>query len=90
MNLSPFPCLCIKECWLVLQLLSEDVNIDIEYSFWKYFNKAINILNMKPELYSLTHQSLPEFTMWLLKGLVQLQGYKPNGTFIGKTNSRVR
>lgn len=41
---TPFVCGCVKEVWLLLQLLVEKYNSDGQqsHSFWSYFNKALN------------------------------------------------
>lgn len=41
---TPYVCGCIKEIWLLLQLLVERFTENAQHtqSFWTYFNKALN------------------------------------------------
>lgn len=85
---SPFPCTCIKETWLVLQLSIEKWQGE---SFWKLFNRNLDNFKSKSSLdeFNLTPQSFAEFSIWLIKALMRLQGYRSNGNFEGSHHPRV-
>lgn len=87
LSTSPFPCTCIKEAWLFLQLLAEKVD-DRDF-FWKCFNQAVDDMQKRPEKYALSIENIPEVIVFLLKGLVQLQGHRIDGSFEGTSSHRV-
>ncbi|XP_004520431.1 protein MMS22-like [Ceratitis capitata] len=91
---SPFPCTCIKECWLYLQLALEKWSLTIlavadeKITFWQIFNERMANLKTKMDKFSLTSLSLAEFSNWLLHALVRLFGFRSNGHFVGPTHTR--
>ncbi|XP_055379869.1 protein MMS22-like [Condylostylus longicornis] len=85
---SNFQCTCIKESWLILQFIIESLKND-EFSFWKLFNERIDEIKLNTDHFDISSEKIPEFTLWLLKGLVRLQGYKTNGVYDGPSHSRV-
>ena len=67
---SPFPCACIKESWLVLQIL-----FDKHYgNFWNIFNETF--ASFSPDKYNITETNIQIFKLWILNGLVQLETFK--------------
>ncbi|XP_050332656.1 protein MMS22-like [Bactrocera neohumeralis] len=91
---SPFPCTCIKECWLYVQLVLQKwtlTTFDVateKLTFWQLFNETITKLKTKLDKFSLTTSSLAEFTNWLLHALVRLFGYRSNGQYVGPRHER--
>ncbi|XP_055859184.1 protein MMS22-like [Episyrphus balteatus] len=83
---SPFPCTCIKETWLVLQISIEKWQGE---NFWKLFNRTLDKFKSKSDEFGLTPQSFAEFTIWMIKALMRLQGYRSNGVFEGPHYPRV-
>lgn len=91
---SPFPCTCIKECWLYLQLalqkwtLAALVVTGEQFTFWQLFNETMAKLKTRMDTFFLTTLSLAEFKNWLLHALVRLFGYRYNGQFVGPMHER--
>ncbi|XP_055921049.1 protein MMS22-like [Eupeodes corollae] len=83
---SPFPCTCIKECWLVLQISIEKWQIE---PFWKIFNRALEKIKNNSDTFGLAVQNVAEFSIWMIKALLRLQGYRSNGVFEGPHYPRV-
>ncbi|XP_011176948.2 protein MMS22-like [Zeugodacus cucurbitae] len=91
---SPFPCTCIKECWLYIQLALQKWSLTAlavgveQLTFWQLFNETMAKLKTKLDKFALTTLSLAEFTNWLLHALVRLFGYRSNGQFVGPRHER--
>ncbi|XP_037046760.1 protein MMS22-like [Bradysia coprophila] len=89
---SPFECMCVKELWLLLQLLVEQLhNHDRVDPFWMYFNKCLNQLNDGSKIISersVQPKDDIEFSAWLLNGVSTLYGYSDSGTFVGSSSLR--
>ncbi|XP_067636741.1 protein MMS22-like isoform X2 [Eurosta solidaginis] len=91
---TPFPCTCIKECWLYVQialqkwLLGSLSLTGEQITFWQMFNETLNKLKTKMDKFSLTNLTFAEFTNWLMHALVRLFGYRTNGQFVGPSHER--
>ncbi|XP_053951880.1 protein MMS22-like [Anastrepha ludens] len=91
---SPFPCTCIKECWLYVQLVLEKWELTSlavageQIQFWHIFNETISKLKTQLDKFALTTVSLAEFTNWILHALVRLFGYHSNGKYVGPSHER--
>ncbi|XP_036338974.1 protein MMS22-like [Rhagoletis pomonella] len=91
---SPFPCTCIKECWLYVQLalqkwaLTPLAVAGEQLTFWQLFNETMSKLKTRMDKFSLTTLTLAEFTNWLQRALVRLFGYRSNGQFVGPSHER--
>lgn len=86
--------MCVKELWLLLQLLVEQLHShDRVDPFWMYFNKCLTQLTDDGKIVN-DRNALPkdhiEFSAWLLNGVSKLYGYSNSGTFIGSSSLRVR
>lgn len=86
-RISPFPCGCVKECWLVLLTLFYKKNLN----FWAHFNEAVSTFEKELNKHSMTEASFSIYKVWVLKSLVLLQNLKASnleldfeftGTFI--------
>uniref|UniRef100_A0A1A9WVN0 Protein MMS22-like n=1 Tax=Glossina brevipalpis TaxID=37001 RepID=A0A1A9WVN0_9MUSC len=88
---SPFPCCCFKELWLLLQLTLEKWSLcylEEHLTFWKLFNRIMENIKLKLDIYPLTSLNYFEFSNWLLNALVRLHGYRSNGLFEGPQYTR--
>lgn len=101
---SPFTCVCIKEIWLMVQLLIEKLHGDGDQinSFWSYFNRVLDLYRDSKSPYrysngdiahrervSLVPNNMFLFSIWLLNGVANLQGFTDDGSFVGFSNFRV-
>ncbi|KAJ6642993.1 Protein MMS22-like [Pseudolycoriella hygida] len=86
----PFECMCVKEMWLMLQLLVEELERHDQIDpFWMYFNECLDQL----QDYAGSDRNLQlkdhiEFSAWLLNGVSKLYGYSENGIYVGVLNIR--
>lgn len=71
---SGFTCPCIKEFWVVINTLCNRL-AEGDY-FWTVFNKTLQ-----------NHS--PEFTLWLLKDIAELQGQTPNFMLLESTVKQI-
>lgn len=71
-RISPFPCSCIKECWLVLQASFDKVNLH----FWTYFNEGISNFEKELNKHSVTEANFSILKVWLISSLVRLESFK--------------
>lgn len=100
---SPYSCTCVRELWLMLQILIDDIYDRFQFrSFWDNVNATLNTLlklrqgcqqrfswNAKEEN-SLSDCKNPEiFSIWLIYHLTALQGYNKAGTYIGILSNRI-
>ncbi len=91
---SPFECTCVKELWLMLQLLVEQLHSgDRIDPFWTYFNRCLDRLNDGYKIINdrnIQPKDHIEFSAWLLHGVSKLFGFSDSGTFVGSSSLRVR
>ncbi|KAM7349018.1 protein MMS22-like isoform 2-T2 [Cochliomyia hominivorax] len=84
---SPFPCTCVKEMWLLLQLVIQKWPLkgesDETITFWSIFNKCMERIKNKLDDFSLTPLSYCEFSNWIQNSLLRLYGYRSNGNYEG-------
>uniref|UniRef100_A0A1B0BDJ3 Protein MMS22-like n=1 Tax=Glossina palpalis gambiensis TaxID=67801 RepID=A0A1B0BDJ3_9MUSC len=88
---SPFPCCCFKELWLLVQLSLEKWSLcflEEHLTFWKLYNRVMENVKKKLDIYSLNSLIYCEFSNWLLNALVRLHGYRSNGLFEGPQYAR--
>ncbi|KAL5286260.1 MMS22L family protein [Megaselia abdita] len=71
-RISPFPCSCIKECWLVLQVLFDKMNLH----FWTYFNEGTSGFEKELSRHNVTEANFSIFKLWILNSLVRLENFK--------------
>lgn len=94
---SPFLCTCVKELWLLVQIVVEQLHErDALRTFWFYFNAALMETKQNDSTRSPTKSegSSPlkwsaEFPIWLLCGVAKLHGFSVQGQFHGPANDRV-
>ncbi|XP_013108570.1 protein MMS22-like [Stomoxys calcitrans] len=89
---SAFPCTCVKEMWLLLQLALEKWTLKTqegEYiTCWYLFNRAMLKIKDNMEMLALTPLNYCEFFNWIQNALVHLHGYRSNGQFEGPSYHR--
>lgn len=100
---TPFSCFCVKECWLLLQILVDELHSkSLLKSFWFYIdlllNKFVGIGPVTPEMNSYAKLNIQHrfktddkngFGIWLLIHIAQLHGFTKNGQFIGSSSDRI-
>lgn len=47
---SAFGCNCVKESWLLIQLLTEKLSISKNISFWNIFNKSLKSIQQEKSI----------------------------------------
>lgn len=78
-RISPFPCGCIKECWLVLQATFDKTNLH----FWSIFNEGVSTFDKELSKYSVTEANFSIFKVWLVNSLVRLENFKISSLELG-------
>ncbi|XP_075156078.1 protein MMS22-like [Haematobia irritans] len=90
--LSPFPCTCIKEIWLLLQFSLEKWAVKTqdgeELTFWNLFNRAMVKIKNNMDTLALNNLNYCEFFNWIQYALTRLHGYRSNGKFEGSSYKR--
>lgn len=80
---TSFLCTCIKEEWLLIQLLIEKLNRQSSYklsTFWQYFNKLLETLrNDHNAKHVPTPSNWIQFSVWIMANVSKLQNYDQNG-----------
>lgn len=71
-RVSPFPCSCIKECWLVLQTTFDKLNLH----FWTNFNEGISSFEEDLNKHNVTDLNYSIFKLWILNALIRLESFK--------------
>lgn len=100
LEVTPFSCWCVKECWLLLQIFIEELHLK---SFWFYvdlvLNKLFDIDSITLEMndYStlilcsckFSSNEINTFGIWLLINIAQVQGFNKTGQYIGYSSDRI-
>ncbi|XP_033225230.1 protein MMS22-like [Belonocnema kinseyi] len=100
---TPYSCSCVRELWLMMQILIDDLASKIKTkTFWGYVNLILNdvLLKNRTEGKAAWHanvgNNLPDcknpqlFSTWLIFHMTLLYGYNTDGVYLQAGSSRIR